>query len=87
VHRSHLDPSQAILDMVEHEACDAIVMAPHGERGMARMLFGSETMKLITHANIAMLVHLGAKQQERAGNALAMPRGRGLTGERLCRTR
>ena len=86
VHRSHLDPSQVILDVVEHEACDAIVMAPahHGGRSMARMLLGSETMRLITNANIPVLVHLGAKQQERAANALAMPRGRRLTGERLC---
>jgi nucleotide-binding universal stress UspA family protein len=57
VHRSHRDPSQAILDAAEHESCDAIVMAPHGERGMARMLAGSETMRLITHANISALVH------------------------------
>jgi nucleotide-binding universal stress UspA family protein len=54
---SHRDPSQAILDVAEHEGCDAIVMAPHGERGMARMLVGSETMRLITHANIPVLVH------------------------------
>jgi nucleotide-binding universal stress UspA family protein len=57
VHRSHRDPSQAILDVAEHEGCDAIVMAPHGERGMACMLVGSETMRLITHANIPVLVH------------------------------
>jgi nucleotide-binding universal stress UspA family protein len=76
VHRSHRAPSRAILDVAEHEACDAIVMAPHGERGMARMLLGSETMRLVTHANIPVLVHLGAKQQERAANVLAVPRGR-----------
>jgi nucleotide-binding universal stress UspA family protein len=57
VHRSHRDPTQAILDVAEHEGCDAIVMAPHGERAMARMLVGSETMRLITHANIPVLVH------------------------------
>ena len=57
VHRSHRDPTQAILDVAEHEGCDAIVMAPHGERGMARMLLGSETMRLIVQANIPVLVH------------------------------
>jgi nucleotide-binding universal stress UspA family protein len=57
VHRSHRDPSQAILDVAEHEGCDAIVMAPHGEGSMARMLVGSETMKLIAQANIPVLVY------------------------------
>jgi nucleotide-binding universal stress UspA family protein len=56
VHRSHRDPSRAILDVAEHESCDAIVMAPHGERGLAGMLVGSETMNVITHAGIPVLV-------------------------------
>jgi nucleotide-binding universal stress UspA family protein len=51
------DPTQAILNVAEHEGCDAIVMAPNGERAMARMLVSSETMRLITHANIPVLIH------------------------------
>jgi nucleotide-binding universal stress UspA family protein len=56
VHRSHRDPSRAILDVAEHESCDAIVMAPHGERGLAGMLIGSETMTVITHSRVPVLV-------------------------------
>jgi nucleotide-binding universal stress UspA family protein len=57
VHRSHRDPSQAILDVARDERCDAIMMAPHRERGWGGILVGSETMKVLTHASIAVLVY------------------------------
>jgi nucleotide-binding universal stress UspA family protein len=63
VHRSHRDPSRAILDVAEHEGCDAIVMAPHGERGLAGMLVGSETLKVLTHAGIPVLVYRQGKTE------------------------
>ena len=57
VHRSHRDPYCAILDVAEHDRCDAIVMAPHGERGLAGVLIGSETIRVLTHSKIPVLVH------------------------------
>ena len=57
VHRSHRDPHRAILDVAEHERCDLIVMAPHHERGFAGFLLGSETMKVLTHTSIPVLVY------------------------------
>ena len=62
VHRRHRDPGRAILDVAEAESCDAIVMAPHGERGLAGFLVGSETMKVLTQASIPVLVHRRACQ-------------------------
>jgi nucleotide-binding universal stress UspA family protein len=56
VHRSHRDPYRAILDVAEHERCDVIVMAPH-ESGFTVAQLGSETMKVLTHTNIPVLVY------------------------------
>jgi nucleotide-binding universal stress UspA family protein len=57
IHRCHRDPYRAILDVAEHEHCDVIVMGPHTERGFAGVLLGSETMKVLTHASIPVLVY------------------------------
>jgi len=57
VHRSHRDPFRAILDVAKNERCDVIVMAPHGERGLASLLIGSETMKVVTDSSIPVLVY------------------------------
>ena len=39
----------------KHE-CDLIVMASHGRRGLSRLLLGSETQQVLTHASTAVLV-------------------------------
>ena len=57
VHSSHREPWRAIVDLAEHDRCDAIVMAPHSERGLMSLLVGSETMKVVTHASIPVLVY------------------------------
>ena len=36
--------------------CDVIVMASHGRRGLAALLLGSETQRVLTHAPIPVLV-------------------------------
>ena len=36
--------------------CDLIVMASHGRRGLAGVLLGSETQKVLTHAKVPVLV-------------------------------
>jgi nucleotide-binding universal stress UspA family protein len=49
-------PWEAILDCAKKSKCDAIVMASHGRRGLASLLLGSETTKVLTHSKIPVLV-------------------------------
>jgi nucleotide-binding universal stress UspA family protein len=56
VHTLSDTPWRAILDAAKSEDCDAIVMASHGRRGVAAVLLGSETQKVLTHASIPVLV-------------------------------
>jgi nucleotide-binding universal stress UspA family protein len=45
-----------ILRAASEQACDLIVMASHGRRGMSALLLGSETTKVLTHSKIPVLV-------------------------------
>lgn len=47
---------QAIIDTAAREGCDVVVMASHGRRGVARLILGSQTEKVLTHSKIPMLV-------------------------------
>lgn len=49
-------PAEAILDIASRRKCDLIVMASHGRRGLAGVLLGSETQKVLTHAKVPVLV-------------------------------
>jgi nucleotide-binding universal stress UspA family protein len=51
-----LHPWEAILDHGKTQACDVIVMASHGRRGMTALLLGSETQKVLTHGTLPVLV-------------------------------
>jgi nucleotide-binding universal stress UspA family protein len=51
------DPYRAIIDTAESNGCDLIVMASHGRRGIAAIVLGSETVKVLTHSKIPVLVH------------------------------
>jgi nucleotide-binding universal stress UspA family protein len=53
----HRDPYVAILDAARREGCDLIVMASHGRRGLTELLLGSETVKVLTHTEIPVLVY------------------------------
>ena len=50
-------PWQAIIDMAERKECDLIFMASHGRRGVAGLLLGSETQKVLTHCKVPVLVY------------------------------
>ena len=56
VHLEHEHPYQAIIDTADAKACDLIVMASHGRRGIAAIVLGSETQKVLTHCKIPVLV-------------------------------
>ena len=47
---------EAILEHAKEKACDLIVMASHGRRGVAALLIGSETQKVLTHSSLPVLV-------------------------------
>jgi nucleotide-binding universal stress UspA family protein len=51
-----LHPWEAILDYGKQQDCDLIVMASHGRRGVAALLLGSETQKVLTHGAVPVLV-------------------------------
>ena len=53
----HEHPYQAIIDTAESKGCDLIVMASHGRRGISAIVLGSETVKVLTHSKIPVLVH------------------------------
>ena len=48
--------AESLLKAAEKEHCDLIVMASHGYRGIKRLLLGSETQHVLTHATIPVLV-------------------------------
>jgi len=50
-------PYEAIIDAAERQGCDLIFMASHGRRGLASLLLGSETQKVLTHTRIPVLVY------------------------------
>ena len=51
-----LHPWEAILDHAKAEQCDLIVMASHGRRGVAALLLGSETQRVLTHSKLPVLI-------------------------------
>jgi nucleotide-binding universal stress UspA family protein len=57
VHLEHEHPYQAIIDTAAAKSCDLIVMASHGRHGMSAILLGSETVKVLTHCKVPVLVH------------------------------
>lgn len=53
----HEHPYRAIIDTADSKGCDLIVMASHGRHGIAAIVLGSETVKVLTHSKISVLVH------------------------------
>jgi nucleotide-binding universal stress UspA family protein len=52
----HENPYRAIIDTAAQKTCDLIVMASHGRRGISAIVLGSETVKVLTHSAIPVLV-------------------------------
>jgi nucleotide-binding universal stress UspA family protein len=48
--------SDAILKVARKSNVDLIVMASHGRHGLKRLLLGSETLQVLTHSDIPVLV-------------------------------
>lgn len=50
-------PWKAIIDTAQAKGCDLILMAAHGRQGLAALVLGSETNKVLTHSRIPVLVY------------------------------
>jgi nucleotide-binding universal stress UspA family protein len=53
----HEHPYQAIIDTAVTKGCELIVMASHGRDGIASIVLGSVTIKVLTHSRIPVLVY------------------------------
>lgn len=51
------EPYRAIVDTAEQVRCDLIYMASHGWKGADAQLLGSETVKVLHHSKVPVLVH------------------------------
>ena len=50
-------PAEAIIEQAEKNGCDIIFMASHGRKGIAAVLLGSETQKVLTHSHVPVMVY------------------------------
>jgi nucleotide-binding universal stress UspA family protein len=57
LHVEHDHIYEAIIDAASARRCDLIVMASHGLRGVSAVVLGSETVKVLTHSKIPVLVY------------------------------
>jgi nucleotide-binding universal stress UspA family protein len=53
----HEEVHQAIIEAANKYGCDLIAMASHGRRGVAALVLGSVTTKVLTHSSLPMLVY------------------------------
>ena len=54
---SSVAPWEAIVDAAKKKKCDAIFMASHGRTGLAGLVLGSQTTKVLTHSKVPVLVY------------------------------
>lgn len=50
-------PYKAIIETAKAKGCDLIAMASHGRKGVSAIVLGSETVKVLTHSTIPVLVY------------------------------
>ena len=50
-------PGRAIIAAAEKSGCDLIFIASHGRKGMAALLFGSQTHEVLNRSRIPTLVY------------------------------
>lgn len=53
----HEEPYRAIIDTATERGADLIAMASHGRKGLSAIVLGSETVKVLTHSGIPVLVY------------------------------
>jgi nucleotide-binding universal stress UspA family protein len=65
------DPRQSLIDVAQSERADLIVVGSHGRSGIAKMMLGSVSSHIVTHAHCSVLV---VKQTGRAPGGGKEPR-------------
>src|SRR5262249_4008791 len=56
VHVQDRRPAEGIIAAAKDKACDLIVMASHGYRGLNRLLLGSQAYEVLTHSKVPALI-------------------------------
>ena len=56
VHVRDQHPAEGIIAAAKDKACDLIVMASHGRRGLGRLLLGSQANEVLTHSKVPALI-------------------------------
>jgi nucleotide-binding universal stress UspA family protein len=56
VYMEEMRPAEAIADIAKERGCALIVMASHGRRGLGRLFLGSQTIEVLSHSAIPVLV-------------------------------
>ena len=49
-------PWEAIIEAAKKKKCDLIFMGSHGRTGLAGIVLGSTTVKVLTHSKVPVLV-------------------------------
>ncbi len=56
LHVTSYHTADTIIKVAEEQGCDLIVMASGGRKGLASLLLGSETRKVLAHAKTPVLI-------------------------------
>jgi nucleotide-binding universal stress UspA family protein len=54
---SAIAPWEAIVEAAKKKKCDLIFMASHGRTGLAGLVLGSQTTKVLTHSKVPVVVY------------------------------
>lgn len=57
IHLEQGFPYEGIIKTANMKGCDLILMASHGRNGVSAVVLGSETVKVLTHCKIPVLVY------------------------------
>jgi len=63
IHLEDSQPYEAIIRAATQTECDLIAMASHGRRGVSALVLGSQTVKVLTHSTIPVLVYRSQGEQ------------------------
>ena len=53
----NISVNQAIVQRAHDSQCDLICMASHGRKGIAGILLGSETQRVLVNSKVPVLLH------------------------------
>ena len=57
IHVPDQHPAEGIIAASKDKACDLIILASHGRRGVKKVLLGSVANEVITHSTVPVLIY------------------------------